>query len=447
MKLTLGLLSPIFVLWISILITPNSTRVFETFDSFHDCNLDSALVKTPDRHPTLKSPFQIMIDGKPIETFRTGGCYSDYDGDGKRDLVFGSGSTVKVCINSGTDVEPVFDEATDIVLKAGSEIIGRSVAVRQSVQLLDFNQDGHLDILVGPGFATILWGDEDGSFTSQVLNQLDNGQGQRGGNAAKPDGNGETPIKFGEGRPTNFYATDWDLDGDFDVILGTNIGRVILVENIGDSDNMKFSRNCVTLTCESNNIFMRSGTSNPVHADWDGDGKRDLVVGSADGTVCWYKNIGADDNPEFEEGVMLVSPSDGEFIDEPIETGKVSIPFVTDFNGDGQMDLLIGDQKTELGEPKELTDEEQAQLDHLNSEVERIGSEQAKALEDFRVAVRDAEIDSPAFKALFKQMLAEVEEIEDYQNWGLLSRQRAPLMNRSKLTGRIMVYMRKPARK
>jgi hypothetical protein len=392
-----------------------------------------------------------MSDGQPIQTFRNGACFTDFDGDGKRDLVYGIGNAVKFCLNQGTDTEPVFGPTKDIQLRDGSVISGSSVAVRQSVQVLDFNHDGHLDILTGPGFATILWGDEDNKFTAEYFTQLDGGKPVPSLTSAErakrglPVGN--LRIKFGTGRATNFFATDWDLDGDYDIIHGNNIGRVILIENIGDESKTRFAQECSTLKCEGNNILMKSGTSNPIHADWDGDGKRDLVVGSHDGTVSWYRNIGANNAPAFQEGVTLVSRSKGEFTDEPLETGKVTMPFVADFNGDGVMDLIVGDQQTEMGEPKELDEKQQAEFDRLNAAVERIGTEQAKALEKFRVNARNEEMNSATYNVHFQEMLAEVELIEDYDNWGNLSRDRSRLMNPSKLTGRIMVYLRKQKRR
>lgn len=45
----------------------------------------------------------------------------------------------------------------------------------------------------------------------------------------------------------------------------------------------------------------REGHAAPFFADFDGDGKRDLLVGQySEGNVRVYRNLGADDEPAFE---------------------------------------------------------------------------------------------------------------------------------------------------
>ena len=377
-----------------------------------------------DRHPSLKAPFSILADEKPIETFRNGGAYGDLDGDEIKDLVFGTGSGIQFSLNSGTNGEPLFTAPKWLEIDGQRVSTNSSPAISTVVQLVDFNKDGHVDILAGPSQAHIFWGSESGQFKQDVL--------RAGRNS------------IGTGRVTSLFATDWDLDGDYDIIHGNNMGRVALVENTGDVQNAKFSKAPVYIKQGEDNILIESGTSTPVHQDWDGDGLRDLVIGGSNGEIVFYKNVGTDDAAEFRDAVLLISHNDGTFEEEPLETGKVTIPTLVDYNVDGQMDLLVGDHKVRRAELRELNDEESKIYESLKADVDRIASEQSRIMSEFRIATRNFELDSPAFKAVQRGIIQQCSEIEGYQDWSLKARQMGEFYTtRPKTTGRLMVYLRK----
>eukprot|EP00959_Pyramimonas_sp_CCMP1952_P276171 5772870-Pyramimonas_sp.AAC.1 len=45
----------------------------------------------------------------------------------------------------------------------------------------------------------------------------------------------------------------------------------------------------------------------PAAADWDGDGRVDLVVGNAEGRVLLLRNVGTNRDPRFLPGVALTA--------------------------------------------------------------------------------------------------------------------------------------------
>jgi len=73
----------------------------------------------------------------------------------------------------------------------------------------------------------------------------------------------------------------------------------------------------------------------PFAVDWDGDGHLDLVVGNFAGTFHLFKGQG--------KGRFLPQPEEIKAGGEPLQIeGHHSDPFVVDWDGDGDLDLLSG---------------------------------------------------------------------------------------------------------
>jgi len=176
----------------------------------------------------------------------------------------------------------------------------------------------------------------------------------------------EKPVAV-TGSASAVHVTDWDGDGDFDLIVGTIRGKVCLIPNEGTSDFYSFGK--------EQEIASVSSRVGPFAADWDGDGDLDLLVGADDGSVSLFENIGSTTSPDLASAVKLVLPVERILSTQaPKEVcrGNRSKICVTDWNGDGKLDLLVGDfamQKPDLPEP---TAEEKAEYDRIRKELEPI---------------------------------------------------------------------------
>ncbi|NOG55474.1 MAG: VCBS repeat-containing protein [Planctomycetes bacterium] len=139
----------------------------------------------------------------------------------------------------------------------------------------------------------------------------------------------------------------WDNDGLPDLIIGEGSGvetaRIRVYRNIGTPGAPEFSADF--FYAQSNGadlIEVGSGCLGvfPRMVQWDGDGRKDLLTGLADGTVKIYLNINTDDVPEFDGGTLLEVGPTGNKV--PIDGGYRATVCVVDWNNDERKDLLVG---------------------------------------------------------------------------------------------------------
>jgi len=124
---------------------------------------------------------------------------------------------------------------------------------------------------------------------------------------------------------------DLDGDGDMDLLVGEYYGALKYYKNIGSSVDPQFDIPVL-------NPFGLDTTNYiafPAFADLDGDGDIDLLVGEYDGIMQYFENSGSATNPQFE------APVGNPF--GLISTDNHAAPTFADLDGDGDMDLLVGE--------------------------------------------------------------------------------------------------------
>ena len=137
---------------------------------------------------------------------------------------------------------------------------------------------------------------------------------------------------------------DLDGDGRVEMLVGTEDGRIARFNNAGTRQapvwqlvEESLSAGHAERAGQASRIVSRpirvGGHAAPALVDLDGDGDLDLLVGSADGHLAFYRNIGTPLLPAFELATDQLIPAG---------LGTFLVPIAQDLNGDQAPDLLIG---------------------------------------------------------------------------------------------------------
>jgi hypothetical protein len=248
---------------------------------------------------------------------------------------------------------------------------------------VDLDADGKTDIISGSWPGEIYWfrREESREFAKGVQLQ---------------DGDGE-PIHVG--HATSPFAVDWDGDGDLDLVVGNLIGEIHVLINEGIGGAPRFGKP-ERILAEGKQIKIREGDAAPVVADWDGDGRVDLLVGTEAGSVFWYRNVGTAQRPLLEGPKILVPESPLGWGDDgrrkPGDWGLRVKICVTDWNGDGRMDLLLGDRCGGFNAKPTQSEIERSQERSAVSRLSELRKDWAAAFQQYRSRQSQGAGDDPA---------------------------------------------------
>ena len=126
-----------------------------------------------------------------------------------------------------------------------------------------------------------------------------------------------------------------DLDGDGDDDLILGQWRDRVAYYRNDGPGADGILPRWTLVDSAAATLTRGRNTTPALGDLDGDGDLDLLLGESSGTLNYYRNDGGSRGPDFQ----LVSD---EYQD--IDIGRRSVPVLVDLDGDGDLDLAAGSE-------------------------------------------------------------------------------------------------------
>jgi hypothetical protein len=277
--------------------------------------------------------------------------------------------------------------------------------------LVDLDGDGRTDVLSGswPGEVYFFQRKPDGTFAA-------------GQTLKHPDGKA-----VNVGRASTAFAVDWDGDGRLDLLVGNLSGEVFFLRREQGNGPPVFAQG-VTIEVDGKPLRVQ-GDAAPVVADWDGDGKPDLLVGAADGSIVWYRNVGTPGKPKLQPARTLIGKSPaGWDADDRRRKGEwgIRVKFcVFDWDGDGRLAILLGDRCGGFQGKPTLRPTEKAEERSAAAVLPGLRKEWAATFRAYRAA-RGKEADSlRARLGRLKDEIARVEEVQEryrpyYQSHGFV---------------------------
>jgi hypothetical protein len=213
---------------------------------------------------------------------------------------------------------------------------------------VDVNGDGNIDILSGSysrhdpdmaGLFQVLWGNDQRTFRPAEVVKGADGEPLIITSAPGDDGEMQRICT----RPT---AIDLDADGKLDIVSGNFVGTFALFSGEGKG---RFAPASTLLESDGAPLQV-DGHSDPFFVDWDGDGDLDLFSGSAQGGVFLFVNDGTAQAAKFGQRQTVLAPDDAPDA-EAVRFGDAHITkpqrdtrvWVDDVDGNGKLDLLVGD--------------------------------------------------------------------------------------------------------
>ncbi len=284
----------------------------------------------------------------------------DYDGDGAQDLIVGVGDWteygwdnaydangrwmhgplrgyVYVLRNTGSNAKPAYAKPEKVL--AGGD---RPVETYgwPCPNFADFDGDGDLDLLCGEFLDGFTYFENTGTRQKPkyaLMKRVKNETGQF------------LTMDLEMITPT---AIDWDKDGDVDLIVGDEDGRVAFIENTGKFEaGVPVFRDPRYFQQEAH-LVKFGALATPVGFDWDGDGDTDIVCGNTAGYVAFLENLSGPGVEQPKWAAPKYLEAEGEVI-RPMAgpNGSIQGPCeakwgyttqtVADWDGDGLPDLVL----------------------------------------------------------------------------------------------------------
>lgn len=206
---------------------------------------------------------------------------------------------------------------------------GFSTGYVSTPQFADFDNDGDLDVLSGTGNGGWVYFENTGNANNPIYVQqtgVDNPM----------DG-----FTNGSGF-TDPAIADIDGDGDLDVLSGINGGEFLYFENTGTASTPIFVERLGIDNPMDVNSIRPDFRSTPTFVDLDNDGDFDIMSGAGDAGFYYFENTGNANTPVFTQRTGSGNPMDGQDVIHPSEFSYYSNPAFADLDGDGDLDIISG---------------------------------------------------------------------------------------------------------
>lgn len=288
------------------------------------------------------SDFPAALGGPAVDLDNfVGSFYEDVTGNGKKDLIAGVNDpffarntrSIWLYENLGEDDAPIFSFVQQDFLQDGTIDHGEVAAPI----FADVNNDGLIDMVVGSRGKFV----ENSVFKPALALYLN-------------IGSADSPVfqlanddwlnleDLGTGQYAHPSFGDLDGDGDLDLVVGDNSGRIHWFENTAGPDS-PMALSYVGFVNDNLGTIDVGQAAAPQLYDLDGDGRQDLIIGERNGNLNYYRNNTGSNDFNFE----LITESLGDLttVEPGFFIGNSSPHF---FEHEGTTLLLLGTERGRL---------------------------------------------------------------------------------------------------
>jgi hypothetical protein len=278
----------------------------------------------------------------------------DWDGDGDQDLIAGNTAGYLAFIENLDGGDPPTWAAPEYLEAAGERIrilAGYNGSIQGPAEakwgytvpfVADWNHDGLLDIVINSIWGEVLWYRNRGEVGAPELSKARPINVEWEGATPKPAWTWWTP--FGDQLVTQWRTTpvviDWNQDGLNDIVMLDHEGYIAFFEREkGFLNSLKLlPGKRIFVDDDGNPIQLNpkdaggSGRRKITFLDWDGDGRRDMVMDSSSVDLFW--------NVQEKDGTVTLRRLGK--LDEKSIGGHTTCPTVVDWDNNNVPDLVIG---------------------------------------------------------------------------------------------------------
>jgi hypothetical protein len=287
------------------------------------------------RAPRLDAGRRILVAGGARLPFqRQKVLEANWNASDRHNLILRGSSFSWYLRNTGKKGAPDF-EAIGTLLQKHPPVSAGDFAV---VATGDLNADGHPDLVFGNEDGFLLYvenssaGADPVSFRPAV--RLD-----AGGSVFRVESargvQGPAEARWGYTMPV---LTDWDGDGDLDVIVGSIESHYVYLENKGTRGKPQFA--VPQVFREGGRTLGVPWRTRPAVHDFDGDGRKDLLTLDPEGMLTLYRSTGT---LEFQAAERILDERGApiKLDGKERETGRAMLTLM-DWDDDGKLDLIVG---------------------------------------------------------------------------------------------------------